>query len=301
MPGAAQGIVQQLAVCGLVSDEAVWVQSQRGTAYQAALDTLIDLGWAYPCTCTRKAIALTLAAQGHSRPRHGELRYPGTCRPHPAARPALAPLCSTPHAWRLRIDGGMGQGENEKSEQKCHLPLEDKGFKAPFFDDSDRRQITCTWHDRRWGTQTQAMGDEVGDFVLRRADGLWAYQLAVVVDDAAQGITHVVRGEDLVDNTPRQLLLQRALGLPHPCYLHTPLVRGVDGDKLSKQHGALPVDVSTPERAAAALHTAARALGLPLVPEATPIDQALHHWTQAWAAQWCGACGGSGVWGPSPP
>ena len=74
--------------------------------------------------------------------------------------------------------------------------------------------------------------------MLKRADGLWAYQLAVVVDDAAQGITHVVRGEDLADNTARQILLQRALGLPTPRYLHTPLVLAADGHKLSKQNGA---------------------------------------------------------------
>lgn len=118
------------------------------------------------------------------------------------------------------------------------------------------------WEDRRLGPQRQDVEAEVGDFVLRRADGLWAYQLAVVVDDAAQGITDVVRGEDLLDNTPRQILLQRALGLPTPRTLHTPLVLAADGLKLSKQNGATPLDLSDPVHA---LRRAAAVLGLPAI------------------------------------
>ncbi len=102
------------------------------------------------------------------------------------------------------------------------------------------------WTDRRLGLQHQDVEQEVGDVVLRRADGLWAYQLAVVVDDAAQGITDVVRGEDLADNTARQILLQGALGLPTPRYLHTPLVRDARGEKLSKQNGATPLVTDQP-------------------------------------------------------
>jgi len=96
------------------------------------------------------------------------------------------------------------------------------------------------------GPFEQRVDTEAGDFVLRRADGFWAYQLAVVVDDAAQAISDVVRGADLLDSTPRQILLQRALDLPTPRYAHLPLVVGADGRKLSKSSAALPVDSADP-------------------------------------------------------
>ena len=96
------------------------------------------------------------------------------------------------------------------------------------------------------GHQIQDLAREVGDFVLRRTEGFWAYQLAVVIDDGAQGITDVVRGADLLDSTPRQIFLQRALGLPTPRYAHLPLVLDAEGRKLSKSDGALPVDPATP-------------------------------------------------------
>lgn len=118
---------------------------------------------------------------------------------------------------------------------------------------------SIAWQDRRLGGQTQDLAAAVGDFVLKRADGLWAYQLAVVVDDADQGITDVVRGEDLADNTPRQIALQRALALPTPRYLHTPLVMAADGHKLSKQNGAAAINLADP---AARLREAARRLSL---------------------------------------
>ncbi|WP_298831172.1 tRNA glutamyl-Q(34) synthetase GluQRS [uncultured Piscinibacter sp.] len=222
IPGADREIVAQLAACGLVPDEAPLWQSERGALYQAALERLITAGWAYPCGCTRRDIELALEARGKSRPRGGELVYPGTCRDGLHGRAA--------RAMRMRTSLGPPEAET---------PIE--------------------WVDRRLGAQRQLLADAVGDFVLRRADGLWAYQLAVVVDDAAQGITDVVRGEDLADNTPRQILLQRALGLPTPRYLHTPLVLGANGEKLSKQNGATALDLREP---LAELGAAAKVLGL---------------------------------------
>jgi glutamyl-Q tRNA(Asp) synthetase len=124
--------------------------------------------------------------------------------------------------------------------------------------------------DQVQGPFAQNLGQEVGDFVLRRADGLWAYQLAVVVDDADQGITQVVRGADLLDSTPRQVFLQRLLGFASPAYSHLPLVLGEDGAKLAKSTGSLPLDDRAPWPA---LQAAWRFLGQDpqaLVPAADP-------------------------------
>ena len=118
---------------------------------------------------------------------------------------------------------------------------------------------------------------QIGDFVLKRADGCFTYQLALVVDDAQQGITHVVRGADLLDNTPRQIALQQALGYTTPQYLHTPLVMAGDGQKLSKQNGAAALDTSIPLKT---LNAAAKLLNL--TAQADRFDDAL----QAWTAQW---------------
>lgn len=243
IPGADQTILQQLSTCGLVSDAPVMYQSQRSDAYQAALDRLIAKGWAYPCGCSRKEIEDTQAQLGHARERHTAAVYPGTCRDGLQGK--------APRAWRLNVQ----------------RVIDDLQLPTPL-----------TWQDRWLGRQRQDVAQEVGDFVLRRADGLWAYQLAVVVDDAAQGITHIVRGADLTDNTARQIVLQRALGLPTPSYMHTPLVLGENGEKLSKQNGAIALDVSQP---LLALQTAAHALGLPSNDGAS-VEQALRRWTKAW-------------------
>src|SRR5450830_578218 len=118
--------------------------------------------------------------------------------------------------------------------------------------------------DRFAGPVEHHLALDAGDFVLKRADGYWAYQIAVVVDDALQGVTDVVRGADLLDSTPRQIYLQRVLGLPTPRYLHVPVVKNALGEKLSKQTGALAVQAGSDAEALAALQQAARALTLDL-------------------------------------
>jgi len=127
-------------------------------------------------------------------------------------------------------------------------------------------QDAITFEDRFAGTVSQKLASESGDFVLKRADGYWAYQLAVVVDDAEQGVTDVVRGADLLDSTPRQIYLQRLLGVPTPRYLHVPVVRNALGEKLSKQTGALAVrpgdDEGDEGAAVAALRESAGFLGI---------------------------------------
>ena len=146
-------------------------------------------------------------------------------------------------------------------------------FRVPDF-------TVLAFDDAIQGRIAQDVGGEIGDFVLRRTDGFWAYQLAVVVDDAAQGITDVVRGADLLDSTPRQILLQRALGLPTPRYAHLPLVLDGDGRKLSKSLAAVPVEATDP---LPTLRAAWRALGqsdAALAGAATPgalLARALRH------------------------
>jgi glutamyl-Q tRNA(Asp) synthetase len=167
---------------------------------------------------------------------------------------------------RREIEGALaalGQAPARDAERvypgTCRDGLHGKPARALRFRVPSRGSVV-DWTDRRLGLQQQDVATAVGDFVLQRADGLWAYQLAVVVDDAEQGVTHVVRGEDLADNTARQLLLQRALGLPVPRYLHTPLVLAADGHKLSKQNGAAAIDLHDP---AVPLRAALRVLGMP--------------------------------------
>jgi len=265
VPGATARILQQLEDCGLVSDEPVVLQSTRSPLYQQALDQLIAGQLAYPCTCSRKDIDAERQRMGLHRARHTELVYPGTCRHavHATRSPNQKPC-----AWRIRTDICI--------ENRPAAPAECAQAATKSIANNLIR-----WTDRRLGKQEQDVATEVGDFVLKRADGCFTYQLAVVVDDAAQGITHVVRGVDLADNTARQILLQRALGLPTPQYLHTPLVLGANGEKLSKQNGALALDTSSPQAVLTALCQAAQVLGLPNTAHGNAAG-ALAAWVSAW-------------------
>ncbi|MCS6766322.1 MAG: tRNA glutamyl-Q(34) synthetase GluQRS [Candidatus Protistobacter heckmanni] len=241
-PGAAEDILRTLDACGMRSDEPVVLQSARGALYQAELDRLAAAGLAYPCGCSRKEIADSLANPAQ---RHGNLVYPGTCRGGLHGKPA--------RAWRAR------------------LPSIEPG----------RPENLVAFTDRMQGAQRQDLAAEVGDFVLKRADGLWAYQLAVVADDAAQGVTDVVRGADLLDSTPRQIWLQRQLGHAQPRYLHVDVVLAADGsgDKLSKQTGAQGVDARWPLDA---LDAAAAHLGLAPAPRADGLQAWLEQAVAAW-------------------
>lgn len=259
---ADQHILRQLAACGLTPDRAPLYQSRRSACYQTALDALLAKQAVYPCACSRKDIETALAKAGAAKSRHRTVVYPGTCRAGLAGQ--------VPRAWRF-FSGHVEQQKDVISAVQATDIVD--------FTPIDER--TVHWSDRRLGPQAQNVSEEVGDFVLHRADGLWAYQLAVVVDDAEQGITHIVRGEDLVDNTARQILLQRALRYPTPHYLHTPLVRAADGQKLSKQNGAAPLALSQAEHALAALHAAAQTLALPRVAART-CAEALAAWVKAW-------------------
>ena len=283
--GADIEILAQLEACGLRPDEAPVRQSQRSPLYERALQRLIERGLAYPCGCTRQRIAQSLQSLGRAPLRHGELIYPGTCRSGLHGEPARAWRFLTGFTKKLKQNRLETQSLSAQTAINSIARTSDSS--APHYPtdaaacDVFNEPVETHWHDRWLGPQLQCVERAVGDFVLRRADGLWAYQLAVVVDDAAQGVTHVVRGEDLADNTARQIRLQHALGLPTPVYLHTPLVLAANGEKLSKQNGAAPLDTTHP---LAILRQAAAVLGLPAF--AAPSTQAwLEQAVPTWGAR----------------
>ncbi len=211
-PGATAAMLADLRWLGLDWDEgpdvggpsAPYAQRDRAALYAAALALLRDRGLAYPCACSRRDVEL--AAQA---PHGAEPVYPNTCRDLPPdAVIARARSLGRGVSWRLRTDPA-----------------------AP----------AVVIHDRLAAPFTQQVHRDVGDFVIARADGVASYQLAVVVDDITMGVTEVVRGDDLLASTPRQVLLYEALGAAAPSWAHLPLVLGDDGARLAKRHGSMGI------------------------------------------------------------
>ena len=200
------GILEDLTWLGLDWDGAVRRQSRHLDDYAAALERLRRLGLVYPCFCTRKAIADEIAASGHAPHGPDGPLYPGTCRRLGEAERA-ARLAAEPHAWRLDMTAATA------------------------------RTGPLTWHDAHAGP-VNAAPQAFGDVVLARKDAPTSYHLAVVHDDALQGITDVVRGEDLFAATHVHRLLQALLELPTPRYHHHPLIRDAAGRRLAKRDRA---------------------------------------------------------------
>jgi len=210
---------------GLDWDGPVLVQSHDEEPYRAAAARLVASGHAFPCVCSRRELREAIDAP-HAG---GEVRYPGTCRERFASVAQAELESASPAGIRLRVPDG------DLFASDAHL-----------------------------GDLVASPQRECGDFLLVRRDGAIAYQLAVVVDDARQGVDLVVRGDDLVPSTLRQALVQHALGLPHPTWLHLPLVLGSGGERLSKRDGAVALRelAAAGVRAERVVSAAARSLGL---------------------------------------
>jgi glutamyl-Q tRNA(Asp) synthetase len=221
VPGAANEIVRALARYGLESDRSIEFQSRRAALYEAALGNLRGQGLLYPCACTRAELSRISSAPAAEDP--GEA---GPNAVYPGTCREGLPLGRAARSLRFRVPEGE-----------------------------------TAFEDEVFGRQGQEVARVVGDFVVRRADGFYAYQLAVVVDDAEQGVTQVVRGADLLASTPRQIVLAQALGLTIPTYAHLPLVQGPDGAKLGKRDGALPLETLDETKVRETLTAALRHLG----------------------------------------
>jgi glutamyl-Q tRNA(Asp) synthetase len=232
VPGAADEILRALERYGLTWDGDVVLQSTRLAHYERALEILLRKSMVYACACSRADVARAASAPAPGDDADPESRSPSLIYPG-TCREGLPPGKRT-RAFRFRVPPGL-----------------------------------FTFEDLLFGSLSQDVEKAVGDFVVKRADGPYAYQLAVVVDDAAQGVTEVVRGADLLDSTARQIALQRALVLPTPSYAHLPVVLGPDDRKLGKRDGALPLETLDEARLRASLAFALRALGQE-PPEGTP-------------------------------
>jgi glutamyl/glutaminyl-tRNA synthetase len=201
-PEFVAAMIEDLSWLGLSWEEPVVVQSQRLPAYRDALARLHAAGLIFPCHRTRRELAEASVSAPHETADHDEPLYPPAWRPPANAAPA--PL-NFARNWRLRVP-----------------------------DDE-----TLAFTDGHFGPQTAVTGRDFGDFLVWRKDGVPSYQLACTVDDAEFHITEVVRGEDLIKSTFRQLLLFRALGRAAPAYYHCPLVRDAAGERLAKRHDSL--------------------------------------------------------------
>ncbi len=232
------------------------------------LRQLQALGLVSDAAPVRQSKRSALYEQALAQLRDAQLAYPCGCTRREIESELAALGQPAQRGAELVYPGTCRNGLNGKPARAWRLRCSD--------------DLCIRWHDRRLGAQRQDVTHAVGDFVLQRADGPWAYQLAVVVDDAEQGVTDVVRGEDLADNTARQIYLQRLLGLPTPRYLHTPLVRDARGEKLSKSNAAASLDVSHP---LAAVRDAAAVLDIPAL-SATTVSEVLHQAVQAWRLRW---------------
>jgi glutamyl-tRNA synthetase len=208
--GSADAILRDHAWLGLDWDEGPVFQSARTDAYEAALSELTRAGRTFACTCTRKEIEAAVSSAPHASESEGEVVYPGTCRPKSMV--TSAPAATT-----------TAQGERPPAIRFA-------------LSDADERLTRFT--DLLQGPVSFPLG---GDFVIKRSDGLFAYQLAVVVDDAELGVTEVIRGDDLLSSTPRQLALYAALGHVAPQFAHVGLVLSDEGGRLSKRFGSIGV------------------------------------------------------------
>ena len=203
-PQFTDAILRDLRWLGIRWQQEVVIQSRRMACYRRAVEQLQSRDLLYPCFCSRAEIRRQLAL---SAPHHILPRYPGTCRRLSGAERRLR-MQSEPHAWRLDAAAAFAHVNG-----------------------------ALQWYDHR-GDPHLVVPDQVDDVVLVRKDIGISYHLAVVVDDAEQGIDMVIRGEDLREATPVQLLLQHLLALPHPRYLHHPLIRDAQGNRLAKRNHA---------------------------------------------------------------